>query len=161
MKADTWDGGHRIPCIAKWPGRIAAGSTCGELVCLMDLMATAAAMIGQPPPDGSAQDSFNILPYLLCETPDKPIRQTLVHHGLSGLFGIRHGDWKLIDGPGSGGFSPDPPTTCYDPPGQLYNMRTDIRERRNQWSEQPDIVHELQILLAGARRRATALPYCT
>ena len=158
MKADTWDGGHRIPLLAKWPGQISAGSTCDQLVCLMDTMATCAAIVGQDLPAGSAEDSLNILPYLLGQETEQPIRRELVHHGSKGLYGIRRDDWKLIMGQGSGGFSPDPATTVYDPPQQLYNMRADIRERTNLYFERPDIVCELTEVFARHRLPAAHHP---
>ena len=154
MKGDTWDGGHRIPLIAKCPDRVPAGSRCDQIVCLMDLMATAAAALGVDMPPNAAQDSLSILPYLTGDAMDTPIRNEIVHHGLSGLYGIRRGDWKLIDGTGSGGFSPSPRVTSFDLPAQLYNMKDDIRERRNRYAEQPEIVHELSVRLAEYRAQA-------
>jgi len=151
MKADTWDGGHRIPYIAKWPARIAKGSICSQLVCLMDLMATCADITGQKLPAGSAGDSLSILPYLLSSDLKVPVREYLVHHGYNGLYGIRKGEWKLITGTGSGGFSPDPETTIYDPPGQLYNMAEDIREQKNLYFQRPDIVNDLTKLMLQVR----------
>jgi hypothetical protein len=60
----------------------------------------------------------------------------------------RHmGAWKPIDVTGSGGLSPDPRPGMYDPPGQLYRMDTDIRERSNVYREQPGVEHELRELL--------------
>ncbi len=140
MKADTWDGGHRIPLIARWPEQMPAGSTCDEMVCLMDLMATCAELIEEPLPDGAAEDSISILPYLMGEEVEEPLRNQLVHHGVDGLYGVREGPWKLIMGTGSGGFSPDPEVGTYDPPQQLYHMQNDIRERHNRYFEEPDIV---------------------
>ena len=159
MKADTWDGGHRIPLIAHWPGKIAAGSRCSELVCLMDLMATCAALLGVDLPPTCAEDSFNLLPYLLGQPYAAPLRQELVHQGVRGLYGVRQGRWKLIMGQGSGGFSPDPKTTIYDPPGQLYDMQADLREQHNQYFQHPEIVARLTHLLADHKQQPTA-PHC-
>lgn len=156
MKADTWDGGHRIPFIAKWPGCIPMGSTCKELVCLMDLMATCAAILNEELSPDCAEDSFNILPYFLGEPCKKPIRKELVHHGSKSLYGIRSGPWKLILGQGSGGFSPDPKTTVYDPPGQLYAMNNDIREQNNLYFQHPETVEELTRVFAKHKRFPTA-----
>jgi len=156
MKADAWDGGHRIPFIARWPGQIPAGARCDALICLMDLMATHAAILGCALGPDVAEDSFSILPYLLGERVDEPIRDALVHHSSKGMYGLRRGPWKLIAGQGSGGFSPDPVTTVYDPPGQLYHMGEDIRERHNRYRERPDLVYELSALLAAQRYRPTA-----
>jgi arylsulfatase A-like enzyme len=154
MKADAWDGGHRVPYIAKWPGHIPTGSRCDELVCLMDLMATCADLLEHRLPSDTAEDSLSILPYLLGQEVSHPIREVLVHHGSSGLHGIRRGDWKFIAGTGSGGFSPNPDVGIYDPPGQLYNMHTDIRERHNVYGQQPAKVTELARLLLQYRSGA-------
>jgi len=156
MKADTWDGGHRIPFIVKWPERVVAGSKCDQLVCLMDLMGTISAMVDAQMPDGAAEDSLNVLPCLTGERLTEPIRDVLVHHGGNGLFGIRKGSWKFIDGTGSGGFSPDPSLSIYCPPGQLYNMHEDINEQRNLYDEFFEIVDELSALLNDYRRAGCA-----
>lgn len=158
MKADTWDGGHRIPFICKWPERIAAGSVCDELVCIMDLMGTCAGALDVDLPSDVAVDSFNILPYLEGREVKNPVREDIVHHGGSGQFGIRSGDWKLIYGLESGGFSPSPKSDIYDPPGQLYNMKEDIRERHNLYNEHPEIVSRLTSRLEECRRASGTVP---
>jgi len=144
MKADTWDGGHRIPFLVRWPDRVQPG-TSDQLVCLFDIFATMAEVIGTELPAGP-QDSRSLLPLL--GGTDAPIREELVHHGYNGLFGLRQGDWKYIAGTGSGGFSPDPRPALYDPPAQLYNMRQDIRERHNLCFEEPEIRRRLATQLA-------------
>jgi arylsulfatase A-like enzyme len=146
MKADTWDGGHRIPFLVRWPGTVVPGR-CAELACLLDVFATVADAIGADLPE-EAQDSRSLLPLLLGGDNAPPVRNELVHHGLNGLFGLRQGDWKYIAGTGSGGFSPNPPVGLYDPPAQLYNMATDIRERRNLCFERPEVCQRLAMRLA-------------
>ncbi|GDY20821.1 hypothetical protein LBMAG56_21670 [Verrucomicrobiota bacterium] len=76
-KSQLWEGGHREPFIARWPGHIAPGTTADDLVCLVDLAATAAAVAGEKLPDGAAPDSFNLLPTLLGQ-PKQMKRDTLV-----------------------------------------------------------------------------------
>lgn len=156
LKADTWDGGHRVPCVAKWSNHIHRGSTCDELVCLMDLFATFAAILGRELPIDSAEDSFNILPYLLGEKLAEPVRRELVHQAYLRLFGIRKDEWKLIFSHRSGGLSPDPPTNNYDPPQQLYNMQQDIRERENLYFQYPEKVESLTNVFAEHQCRPTA-----
>jgi hypothetical protein len=85
-----------------------------------------------------------------------PIRKEIVHHGISSLYGYRRDYWKLIDGRGSGGFSPDPATTIYDPPGQLYDLEADLGERRNLYFERGDLVYTLSKALAQARHERTS-----
>ncbi len=77
-KRDAWEGGHRVPFIARWPRRIKAGSTSDETVCHVDFMATVAALLGEKLPDNAAEDSISILPVLLGEELAKPVRDATV-----------------------------------------------------------------------------------
>ena len=145
IKADIWDGGHRVPFLARWPGRIAPGATCGQLTGHVDIMATAAAIVGAPLPADAAEDSFNMLPALLEPGRQPPIRPALVHHSIDGMFAVRRGRWKLILGKGSGGWSKGGTDT--DVPGQLYDMVSDPEELHNRYTEHPEVVTELTALL--------------
>jgi arylsulfatase A len=145
MKADAWEGGHRVPFLVRWPGRIESGSTNDALICHSDIMATIAAVMGDDLPASAAEDSFNILPLLLGEAEAVEGRAALIHHSQHGMFAIRQGDWKLILGLGSGGFSQPrviEPTPS-GPQGQLYNLAADPAEKNNLWSQHPDIVQRL------------------
>src|SRR6185436_13902617 len=128
-KADIWDAGHRIPFLARWPGKIPAGKVSDELGCLTDFIATAAEIAGAKLPRDAGEDSFNLFPALQGKK-GKPIREAIVHHSSQGLFAIRQGQWKLELGLGSGGFSqpqhidPTPGGTQ----GQLYNIYKDPTE---------------------------------
>jgi arylsulfatase A-like enzyme len=149
QKADIWDGGHREPFIARWPARIAPGSTCDSPVCLVDLMATCAAAVGAELPAGAGEDSFNILPALVGERAGEGVRDAIVHHAGAGMFSLRQGEWKLICGLGSGGFS-EPKVeqpVAGGPAGQLYNMADDPAETRNLWQDKPDVVERLSAVL--------------
>ena len=88
-KADIWDGGHRIPFIARWPGVTKPGSTCGQTICLTDLMATCAGILGAKLPDDAGEDSVSILPLL--QGQDRPVREAVVHHSINGMFALRQG----------------------------------------------------------------------
>lgn len=148
-KAHIWEGGHREPLIARWPGVIEANSETDELICLTDLMATCAAIVGTDVPDDAGQDSCNVLPNLLNEQPEKPIRQVIVHHSSNGVFSIRHNEWKLIlETQGSGGW---PPPRGEGPkqgtPGQLYHIIDDPSETDNLWETHPAKIQELTSLL--------------
>jgi arylsulfatase A len=142
-KADVWDGGHRVPFIARWPGKIKPGSRCDEIVCLTDLMATCAEIIGAKLPDTAGEDSVSILPALV-GTAKMPVREAVVHHSIDGNFAIRQGQWKLILCPNSGGWSKDAPVQT---PGQLYDMSEDAGERNNLYAQHPEIVTRLTKLL--------------
>jgi len=160
IKADIWDGGHREPFIARWPGKIPAGTTSSELICLTDLLATCAAIVGAELPGNAGEDSYNILPAMLGQTLAEPIRQAVVHHSGSGMFSIRQGKWKLILGRGSGGFSspkfykPKPG----EPKGQLYNLEDDFAEANNLWNEHPQIVARLTNLLETYEEQGRSRP---
>ena len=145
QKADIWDGGHRVPFLVRWPGKIKPGSVCDETVCLTDVLATCAAVVGQTLPDNAAEDSYNILPALLREKRTGPIRPAIVHHSLSGKFAIRIGSWKLIPSRGSGGFSKprDYKPKPGEPKGQLYNLAKDLGETENLYQERPDVIRRL------------------
>ena len=160
MKGDTWEGGHRVPFIVKWPARVPQGGRCERLVCHMDIMATCAAILDHRLPAGAAQDSVNILPHLLGERAEGCVRREIVHHGLSGLYGFRRDEWKLIDGTASGGFSPNPEVGPAGPPGQLYDLAHDLREQANRYAEEPERVERLAGALARARAESTARDGC-
>jgi arylsulfatase A-like enzyme len=159
MKGDAWEGGHRIPFIVRWPGRVAAGTVSDQTIGFTDLMATFADLIGRKLPAGAGPDSFSLLPVLEGrQAVDKPVRGPIVmQSGSSGAMAIRSGDWKLIDQPGSGGFSKSPKSQPDDPPGQLYNLRNDPAERNNLYQKEIERVAELtrlmkQIVTAPASR---------
>ncbi|MEX2260730.1 MAG: arylsulfatase [Bryobacteraceae bacterium] len=147
-KADIWDGGHRIPFLARWPGRIRAGSTSGQLGCLTDLMATAAEITGTKLPDNAGEDSYSLMPALLNRS-EQAVREAIVHHSADGMFSIRQGEWKLCLGRGSGGFTAPRriETKPGDVPGQLYNIALDPAESKNVYKEQLEIVQRLSALL--------------
>lgn len=149
-KFDIFEGGHRVPFIASWPGKIEKGSWTDETICTTDFMATAADMLGVELPDDTAEDSYSILPVLTQKKYSRPLREATVHHSNGGRFAIRQGDWKLILWPGSGGWAF--PATEEDMKGlprfQLYNLREDPGEENNLVSKYPIRVKTMKALLA-------------
>jgi arylsulfatase A-like enzyme len=148
-KSDIWDGGHRIPFIARWPGKIKPASQTAELTCLSDLIATVSDLIGDKLPDSAAEDSVSMLPALL-DKPHRPLREAVIHHSIDGYFAIRKGNWKLELCAGSGGWSaPHEAQAIKDglPGIQLYDMNTDEGEKHNVAADHPDTVKELSELL--------------
>jgi arylsulfatase A-like enzyme len=156
-KGSLFEGGHRVPMIARWPGRIPAGSSCDELVSLLDLTATLAALTGQTVPPGAAIDSCNVLPALLGQPHAKPGRETFVAHvgGIAGKvpLAIRQGQWKLI---AEGGARPSfkdanksnrTPLTAEDRKPFLVNLAADLSESTNVASAHPERVLEMKKLL--------------
>ncbi len=162
MKSDAWEGGHRMPFIVRWPGRVKAGTVSEQTICFTDLLATFAEICGATLPNDAGPDSFSFLPVLEGVQPaDKPIRAPIVMQAGSAasMMMIRSGDWKLINGLGSGGFSkpssikPKPG----DPAGQLYNLRNDLAETNNLYLKHPEVVArleaEMQRIKAGTQTR--------
>jgi arylsulfatase A-like enzyme len=148
-KADIWDGGHRVPFIVRWPGRVKAGSVSGQLISLVDLMATFAAITEAKLPANAAEDSVSFLPILL--GTDAPVREALVHHSIDGAFAIRQGVWKLALCPGSGGWSAPRDAAARKqglPETQLYRIGDgDLAEATNVAAENPEVVERLTKLL--------------
>jgi arylsulfatase A len=175
VKRDTWEGGHRVAFLARWPGHIPAGAISAETICHVDLMATCAALLGAKLPPGAAEDSYNILPALLGKRLKRPIREATVLHGCNGSFAIRQGDWMLIDAPtGDNNGSKQRPGepewfkvergyTGNELAGELYNLRDDLPERRNLYAEKPEVVRRLKALLEKykAAGRSTRAPGMT
>ncbi len=154
MKADAWEGGHRVPFIVQWPGRVEAGSQSDALTCLTNLFQTTSDIIGVDMEQSEAIDSYSILPILLGEADEVIGQRAVVHHSSRAFFAIRQGDWKLIEGRGSGGFS-EP--TIYEPkegevPGQLYHLKKDPMETHNVYADEPEKVEELKALLGEIKK---------
>lgn len=149
-KADIWEGGHRVPFVVRWPGKAPEGTVSDELIELTDLLRTCAALTDTDLPEKVGGDSRNILPALLSESPESPVRDFAVHHSLWGVFAIRQGPWKMIPHRGSGGFTfPKEldPAEVGGPEGQLYHLENDPSESKNLWKDHPEVVSELKELL--------------
>ena len=147
-KADIFEGGHRVPFIARWPDRVKSGGTSADIVCLTDFMATCAEIIGVRLPANAAEDSVSFLPALLGS--DGRRRTTLVSHSINGSFAIREGNWKLSLCAGSGGWSDPRPGSSGEkglPSDQLYDLAADRAETRNLAGANPDTVQRLAALL--------------
>ena len=166
-KRDAWEGGHRVPFLARWPGRIKPGTVSNETICHVDFLRTVAAVVGAELPETAAEDSVSILPALLGEKRDRPLREATVHHAASGKFAIRRGDWVLIDAPtgDDNGKQGEPEWlkkergySRHDQPGELFDVRQDVSQRRNVWAEQPERVKELKGLLEKYKRDGRSTP---
>ena len=155
-KRDAWEGGHRVPFIARWPEKIQPGTVSDETICHVDFMATVAAILEHKLPDNAAEDSVSILPALLGEQLKMPLREATVHHSARGKFAIRQGDWVLIDAPSGddNGANGEPAWlksergyTTHDQPRELFNIREDLSQRHNRCADQPEIASKLSSLL--------------
>ncbi|MEX0274579.1 MAG: arylsulfatase [Flavobacteriaceae bacterium] len=156
MKADIWEGGHRVPFIASWPKQIKSNKISHQLVCLTDIISSVAAILGIQPNEKAMEDSYDISPILF--GTDEPVREDVIHHSIDGTFAIRKGHWKLILGKDSGGFSRGlkingiPVQT----EGQLYNLAEDPSEKTNRYADFPEKVTELTTLLNQYKNRGNS-----
>jgi len=157
-KADIYEGGHRVPLLVRWPDRIRPGSVSDQTVCLADLLATCADIVGGDLPAGAAEDSVSNLP--IWDGRDEAVREATVHTSIDGSLSIRRGRWKLEMCPGSGGWSPPKPgPECEGlPPMQLYDLEADVGERRNVAGQHPSEVQELTALLTRYVREGRSTP---
>lgn len=147
-KADLFEGGLRVPLVARWPGKIPHGVVSEQTVCQSDLLATFADIIGAELPPDAGEDSISFLATLTTQAASK--RDHLVSHSINGSFAIRRGPWKLLLCPGSGGWSAPRPGSQQAkelPPMQLYNLEEDLGEEDNLVDQHPEKVRELIDLL--------------
>lgn len=148
-KADIYEGGHRVPLIARWPGKISEGRKTKALACLTDLYTTFESLTGQERRAVGGEDGFSLLPVF--EGANTSGRSTLISHSIGGSFAIRQGNWKLCLSAGSGGWSAPREKAAKDqnlPAIQLFNLVSDPAEQTNLVSTHPERVDSLIQLLA-------------
>ncbi|MGN6137228.1 MAG: sulfatase family protein [Aureliella sp.] len=131
-KRSIYEGGHRVPLVARWPGKAKAGSTWKHPVCLNDLLATAAEITGANVPPSAGEDSVSFLPALLGST-DQATRQSTLHQSMAGDLALRQGPWKLV---------------CkVDGSRELFNLDVDLSETNNVLAAHAEIAAKLFALL--------------
>jgi arylsulfatase A-like enzyme len=154
-KADVWEGGHRVPFIARWPGRIQPQKQCSLTICLTDLMATFAEITKFALPDAAAEDSFSLLSLLSGRDWPTP-RAPVIHHSANGTFSLRDGKWKMVFGSGSGGRQ-KPVGKPFEKPYFLFDLETDPSETTNLIERHPEIAEQLtekfEAIRQGGRSR--------
>lgn len=183
FKFGAWEGGHRVPFLVRWPGKVPTGSTSSQLICNVDLMATLAEVAGAEITAGHARDSINVLP-AFTGTPDKPLRETLVLQAFKeSHLSLRKGKWMYIPARGSGGFSAtkrgehmfggaaaisyagrknsDIENGSYRadaPQAQLYDFEKDLAQTTNLVARHPQVAKEMDALLQSYREQAAQEP---
>ncbi|MFB6296277.1 MAG: arylsulfatase [Halobacteriales archaeon] len=164
IKRDAWEGGHRVPFIARSPGEVPADTECGETICLVDLLRTLASLLDTDLPADAGEDSYDVLPALRGEDHETPLREATVHHSSSGNLAIRKEEWVLIDAPtGDENGEPDwfreeRGYEDHDHPGELYDLSADRSQRENLYGERPEKVEELRTLLDRYRETGRSHP---
>jgi arylsulfatase A len=160
-KADIYEGGHRIPFVARWPEIIAPGTTSEATICLTDLMATISDILSDELPANDGEDSLSMLPLFKGSDAELSLHEAVVHHSISGMFSIRQDQWKLEMCPGSGGWS-DPKDEEAKKAGmpdiQLYNLKEDIGEQRNIYADHPEVVNRLSRMLTDYVKEGRSTP---
>lgn len=164
IKNDLWEGGHRVPFLARWPGKIASGSISAQVICHVDLMRTFADLLGAQLPQGAAEDSVSFLPTLLGAT-NVPPRSWLILESGPGQVGLWSNQWMFIDCPTGDGHVPELEPLWFKQsrgyaltnrlPGLLYDLAQDPAEATNLYGRQPALVTQMQSWLRTQRGTLT------
>lgn len=150
VKTDIFEGGHRVPFIVSWGGKLNKGKVSSQLVSTTDFFRTAAELSNATIPDNTAEDSYSFLSEITGKNTNYAKRESIVHHSSNGFFAIRKGNWKLILCSHSGGNSfpkENSEEAKTGPSVQLYDMANDIEETKNVQDKEPEIVKELTDLM--------------
>ena len=167
MKRDGWEGGHRVPFMARWPAHIPAGQVSDQLTNTTDIYATLASIVGYQLREEDATDSYDMLPAMLnIQDKTQSIRPYMLTQSFGGQFQIRQGDWKYLDHKGSGGNDYEKgvlkqyalPEKAPDADGQLYNLNDDPGETNNLFFTNETKRQELQDLLQKLKSNGRSAP---
>ena len=176
FKFGAWEGGHRVPFIAKWPDKIPAATESNELLSHVDMLATFMDLTGQDANLLKDKDSINMLPALIGESTEPLRTELLLVPRKQGSLAIRKDNWVYIGSRGSGGFAGGKPKDHAwggapgvelvgginsdiedgkqkkgSPPAQLYNLSVDRNQTTNLYNERPEVVQQMKSLLDGYR----------
>jgi arylsulfatase A-like enzyme len=167
MKRDSWEGGHRVPFIVRWPGVFQAGLRSEQMINTTDIFATVASIVDYKLQDANARDSYDMLPAMLgTQDAKQSIRPFLITQNFRGEFQIRKGNWKFINHKGSGGNNYDDgflkpyalPENAADAPGQLYDLSNDPGETNNLYFKEAEKREELKKLLEEVKSSGRSAP---
>ena len=158
QKTTVYEGGNRVPLMISWPGRIPAGSKSNALVALTDMLATFADFFEVELSANSGEDSFSFLASLLNRKSTQVQRTNMVNDSYIGLLSIRRDNWKLITGQGGGGIRSETLDLSGEPPVQLYDLATDLKEQNNVYEEHPGMVEDLSKLLLEIQDQNRSAP---
>ncbi|MCM8543430.1 MAG: arylsulfatase [Lentisphaeraceae bacterium] len=146
MKGDAWEGGHRVPFVLRWPGKVKSGSRTAEITGFVDMLPTFAEIAGDKDVKEKFIDGYSIKEVL---SGGKTKRKFIVHLATKQFVAVRKGNWKYIPFIGSGGFSKPKfvKPKQGEASGQLYNLEKDPSETKNVFSDHPEIVSELKKIM--------------
>jgi arylsulfatase A-like enzyme len=149
IKRDLYEGGIRVPLIARWPGKIVPGSVSDHVSAFWDFLPTCAELAGLTPPEGI--DGISMVPTLMGQ-PEKQIKHEFLYwefHERGGKQAVRMGDFKAV----RLNVHKNP-----DGPLELYNLKSDMGEERNIAAQHPDVIAEIEAYLKTARTDSPSFP---
>jgi len=138
-KGTTWEGGQRVPCIMRWPGRIPAGITCSEIATSMDFLPTFAGIAGTGVPSARIIDGKDIRPLMFGEKDAASPHNAFFYYFKDNIDAIRSGKWKLHIRKGNQEVK------------ELYDLEADIGETTNLYDQYPEVVQELEAKIQACR----------
>ncbi len=142
-KRSIYEGGHRVPLVARWPGQVEAGSEWNHTVCLNDLMATAAELTAATLPEDAGEDSFSFARALRGETTE-PTRPSTIHQSMAGDLAVRRGNWKLV--------------LHKNGKRELFDLANDLSEQSSRLADEPQVADELAAMMQQAIDRGRTTP---
>ena len=142
-KGSIYEGGHREPFLARWPGRIKPGTTSDQIISITDIFATCASLIGKSLPENAGEDSVSFLKCLYGKQ-EGPFREASVQQSGKKALAIRKGKWKLI--------------VHGDNKRELFDLNADIGEKHNAIQGHPEIAEELALLLQSYLDKGRSTP---
>jgi len=161
-KLTIWEGGFKVPYILRWPGRIPSGTTCNEMISLLDTYATLSILLGEELPDkeSAAEDSYNVLHAWMGQEFNSPLRESIVLTSFEGITALRKGKWKYIEGHV---LDPNPKwltgKRLEEAKEMLFDLSEDPGEQHNVLSDYPDIVSEMRSMLSLIRTQGHSRDY--
>ena len=160
-KHDIWEGGFREPFLVRWPGRVPAGTVSDRVLCLTDVLATLAGILGVEIPAGQAEDSIDARSAILVTAPQGPARESVVLQAADATYAIRMGHWKLIEHVDPPEFEPRNRNVAQrlaaarrraPDHDELFDLAADPAESKDVSAEHPEVVARLREALDAARR---------
>jgi arylsulfatase A-like enzyme len=156
VKRDLWEGGHRVPFVISWPGKVQGGLVSDRLVSQTDIFSTLAQYFEVSLPDNAAEDSYSFLDELMDTKVSMPKRDFAVHHSMDNQYAIRKGDWVFVQSPSgdTNGQQGEPQwlrderaILSHTQPYELFNLAEDPQQKVNLYSTYSEKAGELARLL--------------
>lgn len=146
FKASTWEGGMRVPCVMRWPGKIPAGKQCNELATSMDLLPTLAKLSGGTIPADRVIDGKDVWPLISGQPGAKSPHEAFYYYFMGQLAAVRAGDWKLHIARRQGREK-----VATKIPLELYDLENDVAEQTNVAKQHPYVVKRLLTMAEKCR----------